>query len=78
VGIVCLLANRSPSLLLDENSPPEVWNGMKPSLKNLRVLGCDSYVHLPKEKKSKMDKMDEKCIFISYTDGLKRYNTFNP
>jgi hypothetical protein len=48
VGIACYLVNRSPSSVMDEKTPHEVWTGKKPSLENLRVFGCDVYVHVPK------------------------------
>ena len=73
----CYLVNRSPSLALDENNLHEVWTGKKPSLTHLRVFGCDAYVHVPKENMSKLDKKDEKCIFIGYKDGLKDYKLWN-
>ena len=44
----------------------------------MRVFGCDSYVHVPKENRSKLDKKDEKCIFNGYNDGLKGYKIWNP
>ena len=37
-------------------------------------FGCDDYVHVPKEKRSKLDNRAEKCIFIAYKDGMKGYN----
>jgi hypothetical protein len=42
------------------------------------VFGCEAYVHVPKENKSKLDKKDEKCIFIGYKDGMKGYKIWNP
>jgi hypothetical protein len=45
--------------------------------KNLKVFGCDAYVHVPKENKSKLDKKAKKCIFIGYKDGLKGYKLWN-
>ena len=42
------------------------------------MFGCDAYVHVPKENRSKMDKKAEKCIFIGYKDGVKGYNLWNP
>jgi hypothetical protein len=39
----------------------------------LRVFGCDAYVHVPMEKRSKLDNKAEKCVFIGYQDGLKGY-----
>jgi hypothetical protein len=78
VGTTCYLVNGSPSSALDEKSPQEVWTGKKPSLTHLKVFGYDAYVHVPKENGSKLDKKDEKCIFIGYKDGLKGYNIWNP
>jgi hypothetical protein len=42
------------------------------------VFGCDPYVHVWKENKSKLDKKDEKCIFIDYKIGIKGYNLWSP
>jgi hypothetical protein len=73
----CYLVNISPSSMLDDKTPQEVWTGKKSSLTHLKVFGCDAYVHVPKENKSKLDKKDEKCIFIGYKDGLKGYRIWN-
>jgi hypothetical protein len=63
---------------LDENITHEVWTHKKPSLTHLRVFGCDSYVHVLKENRSKLDIKDEKCIiFIGNKDDLKSYNIWN-
>jgi hypothetical protein len=78
VGIACYLVNISPSSTLDDKTPQEVWTGKKPSLTHLKVFGCEAYVHVPKENMSKLDKKDEKCIFIGYKDGLKGYKLWNP
>jgi hypothetical protein len=78
VGTACYLVNRSPSSVLDDKTPQEVWIGKKPSLTHLKVFGCDAYVHVPKKNKSKIDKKAEKCIVIRYKDGLKGYNLWNP
>jgi hypothetical protein len=42
------------------------------------LFGCDAYVHVPKENRSKLDKKAEKCIFIGYKDGVKGYKLWNP
>eukprot|EP00253_Pinus_taeda_P027415 PITA_27415 len=60
----CYLVNKSPSSMLEDKTPQEVWTGKKPSLPHLRVFGCDAYVHVPKEKRTKLDSKSEKCIFI--------------
>jgi hypothetical protein len=78
MGTVCYLVNPSPSSMLDDKTPHEVCTEKKPSLQHIRVFGCDSYVHVPKENRSKLDKKVEKCIFIGYKDGVKGYNLWNP
>jgi hypothetical protein len=78
VGNACYLANRSSSSVSDDKTPQEVWSGKKHSLTHLKVFGCEAYVHVPKENMSKLDKKDEKCIFIGYKYGLKGYKLWNP
>ena len=47
----------------------ELWNGKKPSVGHLRVWGCVAYVHIQRDKRSKLDLHMEKCIFIEYPEG---------
>ena len=63
--------------MLVENNPHEVWTSNNPSLTHLKVFGCDAYVHVPKEKTTKLDNKFVRCIFIGYEDGLKGYNIWN-
>eukprot|EP00253_Pinus_taeda_P009761 PITA_09761 len=53
VETTCYLVNRSPSLALEDKTPQDIWIGKKPSISHLRVFGCDTYVHVPKEKRTK-------------------------
>jgi hypothetical protein len=64
VGTTCYLVNRSPSSTLDDKNPHEVWTGKKTFLEHLRVFGCDAYVHVPKENRSKMDKKKMKSVSL--------------
>jgi len=77
VEIACYLVNRSPSLALKDRTPQELWMGKKPSLSHLSIFGCDAYLHVPKEKRTKLDSKSEKCIFIGYKDGLKGYKLWS-
>jgi hypothetical protein len=78
VGTACYLVNKSPSSMLDDKNPQDVWIGKEPSLTHLKVFGCDAYVHVPKENMSKLDKKAKKCIFIGYKYGIKGYKLWNP
>eukprot|EP00253_Pinus_taeda_P034865 PITA_34865 len=78
VETACYLVNRSPSSTLEDKTPKDVWTGKKPFLSHLRVFGCDAYLHVPKEKRTKLDSKFEKYIFIGHKDGLKGYKLWNP
>ena len=51
----CYLVNRSPSLALEDKTPQELWASKKPSLSHMRVFGCRLYLHVPNEKRTKLD-----------------------
>jgi hypothetical protein len=56
----------------------EKFTGKKPDVSHLKVFGYIAYVHVPDEKKSKLDPKAEKCIFIGYSLEQKGYRCFNP
>ena len=62
------LINRGPSSRLDFEVPEEKWLGKNISYDHLRVFGCEAFVHVPKEKRTKLDMKSKKCIFIEYGD----------
>jgi hypothetical protein len=78
VGTACYLVNRSPSSVLGDKTPQEVWTHKEPSLTHFTAFGCYAYFHVPKENRSKLDKKAGKCIFIGYKYGLKGYKIWNP
>ena len=50
IATACYLINRSPTSTLVDKTSMEVWSGHKPSLRHLRVFGCEAYSYVPKEK----------------------------
>jgi hypothetical protein len=43
------MINRSPSEVLEMVTPAEMWYGVKPDLRKVRVFGSVAYLHKPKE-----------------------------
>jgi hypothetical protein len=76
-GYAKYLLNMSPSSALVDTTPHEVWLGKKPSVSHLKVFFCDAFVHVPKEKRSKLDNKAVKCIFIRYKEGMKGYKLWD-
>jgi hypothetical protein len=72
------LVNMYPLSTLVNMTPNEVWFGKNPLMTHLKVFGCDAFVHVPKEKRSNMDKKAVKCIFIGYKEGMKGYKIWDP
>ena len=72
------MKNRSPTSTLVDKTPYEVWSGQKPFVAHLRAFGCEAFMHVPKEKKRKLDNEAEKCIFVGYKDGIKGYKLWHP
>ena len=71
------MKNRSPTLALVDKTLHEVCSSKKPFIAHLIVFGCDAFMHVQKEKRSKVDNKVEKCIFVAYKDGIKGYKVWN-
>ena len=65
------LLNRSPTLDLIHKTPYHTWASKNHSLAHIIVFGCDSFLHIPKERRQKLDSDSKKCILIRCKDGLK-------
>ena len=72
------MLNMSHSLVLVDTNPHELWSGKKPSVSHFKVFSCDAFVHVPKEKRIKLDKNVVRCIFIGYKEGMKGYKLWDP
>ncbi|KAK4405584.1 Retrovirus-related Pol polyprotein from transposon TNT 1-94 [Sesamum angolense] len=57
------LLNRCPTKAVQNMTPIEAWSGKKPLAKHLRVFGSICYVHIPTEKRHKLEEKTEKGIF---------------
>ncbi|KAM3955568.1 uncharacterized protein ACR2FA_010514 [Aphomia sociella] len=58
-------------------TPYEQWTGKKPSLVHVRTFGCDAYMHIPKEKRNKLDKKSQKLILVGYDGYSDNYRLYD-
>ena len=49
------LINRSPTRANRGSTPEAKYTGKIPNISNLRIFGCVAYVHVPKERRRKLD-----------------------
>jgi len=75
---VVYLKNRSPTAALDNTTPFEAWYGRKPALDHLRILGCTAYVHVPAEKRIKIDDRAEIGQLIGYGGANNQWKVWIP
>ena len=78
VDTAVYLSNRSPTRSVWGKTPQEAWNGRKPGISHLRVFGSVAHVHVPDERRTKLDDKSEKYIFIGYSTHSKGYKLYNP
>ena len=64
VSVAVDLKNRTPTRSVVSRTPYKAWDGRKPSLKHLHVFGCLAFVHVPKEKRKKLDTKATPGIFV--------------
>ena len=60
-----------------EFNPYELWLGKKPRIKHRRIVGAACFVHVPFQKRRKIDEKAEKGYLVSY-DGDERYRVYLP
>lgn len=72
------ILNRCPTLAVKNITPQEAWSGVKPSVEHLRVWGSLAHVHVPSEKRGKLDDKSNTCVFLGFSKEAKGYRLYNP
>ena len=63
---------------MEEKTPYEAWNGIKPDLSHLRVFECDAYLDMPDEQRTKLEAKSRRCIHARYSkDTTKIWRLWN-
>ena len=52
--------NRTPHRVLENKTPKEVLSGKKPEVSHLKIFIYPLYIHIPKEKRTKLDPSGKK------------------
>ena len=77
VSTAVYIRNRCPTKAVEGKTPYEAWFGQKPRADHLRVFGSDAYVHVPKDKRKKLDSKARKCVLLEYGDTTKGYRLYD-
>ena len=60
------VCNRYPNRALENGIPEEVWSGKPASYDHLRIFGCEAFMHVRPELRSKLDAKSIKGLFMGY------------
>ena len=71
------LQNRLPSKAIEEDvTPIEKWCGHKPDVSHMRMFGSICYIHIPNQKRRKLDVKAKRGVFVGYSNQSKGYRVF--
>ena len=66
LDIVVYFINKGPSIYLDGGILEEACRGKKVNYSFLKTFGCEAFVHIDKENRTKLEAKSKKCTFIGY------------
>ena len=64
--------------MLGKKTLEEMFTSQKPEFNHLKIFGFPVYLHVPKEKRSKLDPLGKKGMFVGYSDQSKAYKIYIP
>jgi transposase InsO family protein len=70
--------NRLSHSALGLKTPEEMFTGKKPEVSHLKIFGCPVFIHIPKEKRNKLDPSGKKGIFVGYCEVSKAFRIYIP
>ena len=77
------LINRMPSRVLKFQTPCQTLLHIFPHTKLIssldpKIFGCQAFVHVHQQHRSKLDPKSIKCIFLGYSSHHKGYKCYSP
>jgi hypothetical protein len=55
-----------------------MYIGKKPEVSHLKIFGCPLFIHIPKEKRNKLEPSGKKGIFVGYCEVSKAFRIYIP
>ena len=77
-SVVCTRPKQKSNLRVDQQTPEEIWSGVKPRVDYFRIFGCVAHTHVPDQKRHKLDDKSLKCVLLGVSDESKAYKLFDP
>jgi hypothetical protein len=58
------IQNRCPPRILEDKKLDEAFTSVKPEVSHFRIFGCLIYIHVPVEKRTKLEPSSQKGLFV--------------
>lgn len=78
VNSVVFVLNRVGNCPIKGQTPFELWYDKEPNMAIFKEFGSKVAVHIPKEKRRKLDAKSEDAIFVGYSETVKGYRVYFP
>ena len=63
IAYATYLINRTSTKNVNNMTPKEAYSGLKPGVGHLKIFGCIAYVHVPNQRRGKLDHKSKKnCV----------------
>ena len=73
---IVYVQNRLSHSALEFKTPEEMYTRKKSEVSHIKIFGCPVYVHIPKEKRTKLDPSRKKGIFVGYCEVSKSFRIY--
>jgi hypothetical protein len=70
------IQNKCPHKILENKTLEEAFTGVKPKVCHFRIFGCPVYIHVPIEKRTKLEHVDGKGLFVGCNETSKAYRVY--
>jgi hypothetical protein len=75
---VVYVHNRNPHKIVRNMTPEESFTRVKLEVGHFRIFWCSVYIHIPKEKRTKLDPSGRNGTFVGYSESSKAYRIYIP
>lgn len=70
--------NKTGPCKIENKSPHELWYGKSANIENLKIFGTECFVHIPAQKRRKLDRKAVKGFLVGYVDDFRGYRIYLP
>ena len=74
--IVIYVKNQLSHSALGFKTPKNIFTEKKHEVSHLKIFGCPVFIHIPKEKRNKLERSGKKGIFVGYCEVSKDFRIY--